>query len=127
MNTLILTAGLVATLTTIGHFAAGTKMFLTPMLDASFDLTAKKVMHCVFHYVSVFLIFSSLFLLLAGAGINMGGDPVLMVRFIALNYAGFAVWQIMIAARSGIPNGLGKMFQWIFFVVISTCALIGSL
>jgi hypothetical protein len=126
MNWFILAAGIVALLTTIGHFAVGSKEFLKPMLDASFDQVPKKVMHCVFHYASVFLVMSSVCLILAGAGVDMGGDATLMVRFISVCYALFAVWQIVIAATSGIPKGVLKLFQWMFFVVIATCAWLGT-
>jgi hypothetical protein len=127
MNWMLLVAGITAALTTIGHFLAGTKMFLIPMLESEFDPVAKKVMHCVFHYVSVFLILSAVFLLAAGAGINLGHDPVLLVWFIGLNYAAFAVWQISIAARSGIPNVFTRMFQWTFFVIIAVFSFWGSM
>ncbi len=51
MNWMITIAGFVGLFTTIGHFAVGSKSFLKPMLEASFDDIPKKVMHCVFHYV----------------------------------------------------------------------------
>jgi magnesium-transporting ATPase (P-type) len=60
MNWYIIIAGLIGALTTIGHFAMGSKEFLRPMLEASFDPVPKKVMHCVFHYVSAYLILSSI-------------------------------------------------------------------
>ncbi|MBT3234176.1 MAG: hypothetical protein HN356_15360, partial [Calditrichaeota bacterium] len=81
----------------------------------------------VFHYVSVFLIASTAVLLLDGFGVDLGGDTILLVRFISVNYAAFAIWQILIAATSSIPNGLFKLFQWIFFVIISVCAMLGTM
>jgi len=104
----------------------GTKMYLKPMLSASFDLVPKKVMHSVFHYVSVFLILSTLALLLLGFGVITDSQPSLLVRFIALNYALFAIWQIAIAATSEIPKGIFKLFQWTFFIIIAVLAWIGA-
>lgn len=120
MNWMLLVAGITSGFTTIGHFLVGTKMFLIPMLESNFELVPKKVMHCVFHYVSVYLILSTVFLLLAGLGVGMGSDNALLIRFIATNYAGFAIWQIVIAAKSGIPNVITKLFQW---VIMSGMAL----
>ncbi|MBT7788345.1 MAG: hypothetical protein HN757_05645 [Calditrichaeota bacterium] len=127
MKLMILIAGFAAGFTTIGHFFIGTKQFLSPMLESEFDQVPKKVMHCVFHYVSVFLIASTAVLLLDGFGVDLGGDTILLVRFISVNYAAFAIWQILIAATSSIPNGLFKLFQWIFFVIISVCAMLGTM
>ena len=126
MNWFISGAGLVATCTTIGHFTIGTKEYLKPMLSASFETVPKKVMHSVFHYVSVYLILSSLTLLAIGFGILTDSSSSLLVRFIALNYALFAVWQIIIATTSQIKQGIFKLFQWIFFVIIAVLAWLGA-
>ena len=126
MNGSILIAGVAAAFCTLGHFTVGRKQYLIPMLAASFDDVAKRVNHCVFHYVSVFLVLSAACLLLMGAGIglNFAGDG--LVKFIAVNYAVFAVAQIIIAATSGISNAIFKMFQWMIFVFIAVFAWIGA-
>jgi hypothetical protein len=126
MNWFVIGSGLVALFTTTGHFLIGSKQYLFPMLNASFDLVPKKVMHSVFHYVSVFQILSTLALLTIGFGIVSDSPPSLLVRFIALNYACFCVWQIVIALNSGIEKGVLKMFQWVFFVVIALLAWFGA-
>ena len=126
MNWFIISAGIVSAFTTIGHFTMGTKEYLKPMLSAEFDIVPKSVMHSVFHYVSVFLILSTMVLLLVGFGVKSDSQPSLLVRFVALNYAAFAIWQIIIAARSDIPRGITKLFQWVFFVTIAVLAWIGS-
>lgn len=104
----------------------GSKEYLNPMLAASFDPVPKKVMHSVFHYVSVFLILSTLALLALGFGIIADNQPSLLVHFIALNYAFFAAWQIVIAATSQIPKGIFKIFQWVLFVIIAVLAWLGE-
>jgi hypothetical protein len=126
MNWLILIAGVFAAFTTLGHFFVGSKNFLKPMLNADFDEVPKKVMHSVFHYVSTYLILSSLALLIIGLGFDVDGGISPLVRFIAVNYAIFAVWQVIIALSSKIPNALFKLFQWIFFVIIAVFAWLGA-
>ncbi len=126
MNYLILTSGIVALMTTIGHFTFGKKQFLLPTLTATFDSVAKKVMHCVFHYVSTFLVLSAFVLLAVGTGkLDLQGSK-LLVYFIATNFAIFAIWQICLAITSGIPRGVFKLFQWVFFVLISVFAFSGA-
>jgi hypothetical protein len=126
MNAPTFIAGLAAAFCALGHFTVGRKQYLKPMLAASFDDVAKRVNHCVFHYVSVFLVLSAAGLLLIGAGItfNIAADG--LVKFIAVNYAVFAVTQIIIAATSGISNAIVKMFQWMIFVFIAVFAWIGA-
>ena len=126
MNWLILIAGLVALFATIGHLTMGRKSFLKPMMDASFDEVPKKVMQAVFHYVTVFQILSTAALLLAAFGFSFNLDSTLMVLFVAINYFLFAITGIIIALTSGIPNGLAKMFQWIFWIIIAVFAWIGA-
>ena len=126
MNWFVIGAGIVALFTAVGHFLMGSKEYLSPMLNASFDLVPKKVMHSVFHYVSVFLVLSTVALLAIGFGIISDNQPSLLVRFIALNYAFFAVWQIVIASTAGIKNGVFKLFQWVFFAVIAILAWFGA-
>ena len=126
MNWLILIAGLFTLIAVIGHFTMGAKSFLKPMMDASFDQVAKKVMHSGFHYVSVFLVLSGAALILAGFGYSFNLDSTLLIRFIALNYSLFAVTQIIIALTSGIPKSMTKLFQWVFWIVIAVLAWIGA-
>jgi hypothetical protein len=126
MNWLVLTSGIVAAFCTVGHFAIGSKQFLQPMLQASFDDVSKKVMHCVFHYVSVYLVLSTIFLIAVGFGYKFNTDTTLMVKFVAINFTLFAVMQLIIAATSKIQNAVFKMFQWIIFAVIAVFAWLGA-
>lgn len=126
MNIMVLLAGIIALLTTIGHFTVGTQRFLDPLLKSDMEPVAKKVMHCVFHYVSVFLISSTIGLLVVGLGIRTGHPALLLTRYIAANYAAFAVWQVVLAKKSDIPNAVKELFQWMFFAAIAVLAWIGA-
>ena len=125
MNWPIFIAGIGAVFITLGHFTAGSKLYLKPMLQASFDDLPKKVNHCVFHYVSAYLVLSAIFLLLIGIGYGNQADHSWLVKFIAINYGIFALVQIVIAATSGIPNAIFKMFQWMLFVFVAVFAWVG--
>ena len=125
MNGFILIAGIFATLTCVGHFTVGRKEYLIPMLKADFDPVPKKVMQCVFRYVSAFLVTSTLLLLAVGFGVPFKSGFKLPVDFVAINYAAFSVTQLVIAFKSGLPQPAKKMFQWIFFTLIAVFAWIG--
>ena len=126
MNWPIFFAGMGAVLIILGHFSAGSRLYLKPMLQASFDDVPKKINHCVFHYVSAYLVLSAVFLLLIGTGYDNQADTSWLLKFIALNYGFFAVVQIVIAATSGIQNAIFKMFQWILFVFVAVFAWVGT-
>jgi hypothetical protein len=126
MNWPIFIAGVGAVCITLGHFAIGSKRYLKPMLKASFDDVPKKVNHCVFHYVSVFLVLSAIFLLLAGAGYTSQTDTNWLVKFISLNYGLFTVVQVIVAATSGIQNAIFKMFQWTLFAFVAVFCWVGT-
>ena len=126
MNWMILISGLAAGFVNIGHFTVGNKDFLKPMLQADFDDVPKKVMHCVFHYISVYVVLSFIVLIAIGLGFSFGTANALLVKFIAINYFLFAIIQIVIAATSNIPKGVIKLFQWIFFMIIAIFAWIGA-
>ena len=126
MNWMILISGLAAGFVNFGHFTVGRKDFLKPMLQADFDDVPKKVMHCVFHYVSAYVVLSFIVLIAIGLGFSFGTADALLVKFIAVNYFFFAITQIVIAATSKIPNGVIKLFQWIFFMGVAIFAWIGA-
>ena len=125
MNLYVLIAGIFALFTTIGHFIIGKNWYLKPMLNAEFDSVPKKVMQSVFHYVSVFLITSSVSLLAYGFGVSAFQGEELLIKFISFNYAAFAIWQVIIALNSEIPKSLIKLFQWVFFIFIAIFSLVG--
>ncbi len=127
MNWFILIAGVIAAMATVGHFTVGRRDFLKPLLDAPIDDVPKKVMHCVFHYISVFLVMSTLALFAVGIGVKFKAGYTLLVDFIAIHYASFAVIQVVIALRSKIPKPVFKLFQWIFFSLIAIFAWLGIL
>ena len=126
MNWFLIIAGGLAGFATVGHFFIGSRNFLKPTLQAPFDEVPKKVMHSLFHYVSAYLILSTIFLLAIGLGYTLGGNSALLVKFIGLNYAAFTVAQIIIALTSNIQNALFKLFQWIFWTLIALFSWIGT-
>ncbi|UCD80705.1 MAG: hypothetical protein JSW26_04530 [Desulfobacterales bacterium] len=125
MNLTILLAGLVAGFITLGHFTVGRKRYLRPMLQAEFDAVARKVIHCVFHYISAFLVLSAIFLLFIGAGYHFQADTSLLVKFISINFGVFTVVQIVTAATSSIRNAIIRMFQWTLFAFVAVFAWVG--
>ena len=128
MNYFIFISALIALVAIIGHFTMGRKEYLKPVLNSDADIVPKKVMQSVFHYMSVFMILSTLVLFAGSHELCPMYDYVHnMIRFIAIVYVFFALAQFMIAATSGIPGGILKMFQWLFWALIAAFAILGTL
>ena len=126
MNTLLIVAGVLSLSVVGGHFTVGRSRYLRPMLGADFDPVARRVMLCVFHYVSVNLVLMTLILLAAGFGLDPDDGMRVAVLAVAVHYGLYAIVQLVYALTAGIEQALGKMFQWVFFVVIAALAWIGS-
>ncbi len=125
MDYFILTSGVLASFATIGHFAIGHKDFLKPVLESNIDEIPKKVMQSLFHYMSVFMILTSVILIAIAIGQNLIFENTQdIVKFIGIIYAGFAIVQFLIAINSSIKMGVFKLFQWIFWALIALFCLL---
>jgi hypothetical protein len=128
MNYFIFISALIAFVAVIGHFTMGRKEYLKPVLDSDIDLVPKKVMQSIFHYMSVFMVLSTIILLAGSHRLCPMYDYVHnMIRFIGIVYVFFAVTQFIIAATSGISGGILKMFQWLFWALIAAFSILGTL
>ena len=128
MNFFIFISALISLVAIIGHCTMGRKEYLKPVLDSDIGSVPKKVMQSLFHYMSVFLVLSMI-ILLAGShqSCPMYDYVHNMIRFIGIVFAFFALTQFIIALTAGIPGGVLKMFQWLFWALISATAIIGTL
>ncbi len=128
MNYFIFISALISFVAVIGHFTMGRNDYLLPVLNSDIDIVPKKVMQSLFHYMSVILVLSTI-ILLAGSHHSWPMYDYVhnMIRFIGIVFAFFAVTQFIIAATSGIPGGIFKLFQWVFWALIAACAILGTL
>jgi hypothetical protein len=127
MNYFILISAILSLAAVIGHFTMGRKDYLKPVLNSDIDIVPKKVMHSLFHYMSVFMVLSTIILFAGSSQSCPLYDYVHnMIRFIGIVYASFAVTQFIIAITSGISGGVFKLFQWVFWALISACAILGT-
>ena len=127
MNVWLIVSGVLALFVVVGYFTMGRKSYLKPMLDASFDGIAKRVMQCVFHYISVNLVLMTILLLAVGFGLDIQGRSVVLIKFVALHFALYAIVQIILAATAKIEKVFMKMFQWLLFILIAVFAWLGAM
>jgi hypothetical protein len=128
MNYFIFVSAILALSALLGHFTMGRKSYLVPVLKSEIDIVPKKVMQSLFHYMSVFMVLSTI-ILFAGSHHSCPLYDYVhnMIRFIGIVYAFLAIVQFIIALTSGISGGVFKLFQWIFWALIAACAILGTL
>lgn len=128
MNYFIFVSAILALAASVGHLTMGRKEYLLPVLNSQVDIVPKKVMLSLFHYMTVFMLLSA-FILFAGShqSCPLYNYVHHMIRFIGVVYGFFALTQFIIALNSGIPGGVFKLFQWVFWVLIAVFAILGTL
>jgi hypothetical protein len=126
MNWMVVVSGLLAVFCAIGHLSMGIRSYLKPMTGASFDIIPKKVMHALFHYITVDFILAAIVLLAAGFGLSFTWDLTAVVLFVGLHFILYAIVQLIIALTSKIQGAPLKMFQWTLFLLTGIFAVIGS-
>lgn len=128
MNYFIFLSAIISLASLMGHFSLGRKRYLLPVLNSEIDVIPRKVMQSLFHYMSVFMVLSTI-ILFAGSHQSCPLYDYVhnMIRFIGIVYAFFAFAQFIIGASSGIPGGVFKLFQWLFWILIALFAVLGTL
>ncbi|NRD73599.1 hypothetical protein HQQ94_10125 [Shewanella sp. VB17] len=125
MNIFFIAAAILGLLTCLGHFTYGSKQYLQPMLASNLTPLVKTVLHCVFHFVSVFLVLSSMVLGACGMDVISNMQGFGLVLFVALNFGVFAIWQLFIAFDSDIKWSLRNVCLWAPFACIAILSLLG--
>jgi hypothetical protein len=122
MNYYLLTSGIISLLSCIGHFTMGYNDYIRPVLQSDIDIIPKKIVLCLFHYMSVVMILTTVLLLSFAFNQNLiFTNTADAVKLIVIAYTGFAMAGLLIASKVGIF----KLFQWIFWVMIALFSFLG--
>ena len=125
MNPFFIAAAIIGLLTCLGHVTYGSKQYLLPILSSDLTPAVKAVLHCIFHFVSVFLVLSCMVLAACGVDVIANMQGFGLVLFVALNFGIFAIWQLFFAFNSEIRLSSWHLFQWTPFASISILSLMG--
>ena len=125
MNVFLIISGFLALFATVGHIVIGGKSFLTPMIGADFSAVSKRVMYCLFHFITVDFAISTLILLGAGFGATFDLDARLAVIGVIAHFGLYGIVQVIMVLASGIEKGLMKIFQWVLFFIIAIVGILG--
>lgn len=125
MNYFFIAASFMGLMTFIGHFSYGRQQYLTPVTESDLDPLVKGEVQCIFHFISVFIVLSTLVLAACGVNIVSNMQGFGLVLFVALNFGMFAIWQLFFAFNSEIQSPYRHLFQWVPFAGIAILSLMG--
>lgn len=106
----------------VGHLGVGIKMYLNPMRESNTEEVAKNVMHAVFHYMTIAMLLSAVYLV--SFAHNLFPISIDVVRFIGIFYLTCGLTQMVMAILANGIKGLIKMFQWTMFLPIGILAIL---
>ncbi|WP_228974636.1 hypothetical protein [Streptomyces sp. DH12] len=123
MNGWLLTAGIVAAVTTVIHVIAGGRSVVRPLLGSEVAAEPRRTLHVVWHMVTADLLISSVALLaLAFAA----APSTALVLFIAAQYLAYSVVFVTVALAADWPRPLLRLPQWMLLLPVGVLALLGS-
>ena len=125
MNGLLLTAGLLASFTTLLHLIGGGRTVVRPFLAVQMDITVQRLLHACWHLVTVFLATSAATLLYAAFEPDALGSR-LAVRFIAANYVLGAGVFLLLTLLVSWEVRWKRLPQWTLFLPIGLLAWWGA-
>ncbi|MFI8104773.1 hypothetical protein [Streptomyces sp. NPDC086023] len=125
MNGWLLAAGITAFGVAAVHIVAGHRDVVRPLLSCGLADEPRRVMHAVWHMVSVDLVLSAaalVWLALAGDTSATG----LMAWFVAAHFAAYAVAFLVVTLSAGWSKPLLRLPQWILLLPIAVLTAAGA-
>ncbi|MFJ6935820.1 hypothetical protein [Streptomyces sp. NPDC101132] len=125
MNGWLLAAGITAFGVAAVHIVAGHRDVVRPLLSCGLAAEPRRVMHAVWHMVSVDLVLSAaalVWLALAGDASATG----LMAWFVAAHFAAYTVAFLVVTLSAGWSKPLLRLPQWILLLPIAVLTAAGA-
>jgi hypothetical protein len=110
----------------LGHGTVGRKQFFLPMLAATFDPTAKRIMAFVWHMSTATLVIAAVALLCAGLGYVGEAARGPLALYVALQFMAYGAVHLFLVSTSNLPGAVHKQFQWSLFLAVGVAALVGT-
>ncbi|WP_329619135.1 hypothetical protein OG357_00305 [Streptomyces sp. NBC_01255] len=125
MNSWLLAAGITAVGVAAVHIAGGRRDVVHPLLACGLADEPKRVLHAVWHMVSVDLVLSGLALLYLSL---MDGTPGtgLVAWFVAAHFVAYAAVFLVVTLSVGWTRPLLRLPQWILLLPVAVLAAAGA-
>ncbi|WCD89835.1 hypothetical protein KPP03845_106259 [Streptomyces xanthophaeus] len=125
MNGWFLAAGITASGVAVTHIIAGHRDVVRPLLSCGLADEPKRVLHAVWHMVSIDLVLSAAALIhLARAHATSATGP--LVWFVAAHFLAYAAAFLVVTLSVGWPKPLLRLPQWILLLPVAVLTGAGA-
>ncbi|AGK75159.1 hypothetical protein SFUL_175 [Streptomyces microflavus DSM 40593] len=125
MNGWLLAAGITALGVAAVHIVAGHRDVVRPLLSCGLGDEPKRVLHAVWHMVSIDLALSGLALLHLSLTDSTSGTG-LVAWFVAAHFIAYAAAFLFVTLSVGWPRPLLRLPQWILLLPVAALAAAGA-
>ncbi|MFD3326782.1 hypothetical protein [Streptomyces sp. NPDC058701] len=125
MNGWLLAAGITASGVAAAHIAGGHRDVVRPLLACGLSDEPKRVLHAVWHMVSIDLVLSAAALVhLALAGATSATGP--LAWFVAAHFLAYTVAFLVVTLSVGWPKPLLRLPQWFLLLPVAALTAAGA-
>ncbi|MGW7130666.1 hypothetical protein ACWGIA_20285 [Streptomyces bobili] len=125
MNGWLLAAGITALGVAAVHIVGGHRDVVRPLLSCGLADEPKRVLHAVWHMVSIDLVLSGLALFYLSLADGMS-DTGLVAWFVAAHFIAYAAAFLVVTLSVGWPRPLLRLPQWILLLPVAALAAAGG-
>ncbi|MEU4704029.1 hypothetical protein [Nonomuraea dietziae] len=124
MNGWLLAAGITAFGVAAAHIVGGHRDVVLPLLSCGLADEPKRVLHAVWHMVSVDLVLSATALVYLALADDT--SATLMAWFVAVHFVAYAVAFLVVTLSVGWPKPLLRLPQWILLLPVAVLTVVGA-
>lgn len=125
MNGWLLAAGITAFGVSAAHIVGGHREIVRPLLSSGLVDEPKRVLHAVWHMVSVDLVLSGVALVYLALADGTPGTS-LVAWFVAAHFIAYAAAFLIITLSVGWPKPLLRLPQWILLLPVAQLTAAGA-
>ncbi|MCP3758134.1 hypothetical protein [Streptomyces sp. TBY4] len=125
MNGWLLAAGITASGVAATHLIGGHRDVVRPLLSSGLAEEPKRVLHAVWHMVTVDLALSAAVLLHLALADGTSGTG-LMAWFVAAHFVAYSIAFLVITLSVGWPKPLLRLPQWILLLPVAALTAAGT-
>ncbi|MFF0204556.1 hypothetical protein [Streptomyces sp. NPDC005017] len=125
MNGWLLAAGITASGVAAVHMAAGHRDVVRPLLSCALADEPRRVLHAVWHMVTVDLVLSAAALVYLALSHDTSATAP-MAWFVAAHFAAYTVAFLVVTLSVGWPKPLLRLPQWILLLPVAVLTAAGA-
>ncbi|NMH64263.1 hypothetical protein [Shewanella salipaludis] len=125
INVYFILAAILATLLSLLQLTVMKSRVLAPLVQSQLHDTAKQMLHCMYHWISVLFLLSALVLWACGLALVSSMHSFALVLFLALIYGIFVIWQLYLLRLNRAGDAWLAWYQGMSLLLICLLCLAG--